>query len=110
MNNYNNLAAPDNPAGPELIRKEIAAVAQWGREYHRPLWKGEFTAQDGADLNSRSQWMECVRKELEANEILWSVWTLLSDSASYIYDIKSGQWIIPLTQALGLKELIFLPT
>jgi hypothetical protein len=54
--------------------------------------------------------MECVWKELEANEIPWSVWTLLSDSASYIYDIKSGQWIIPLTQALGLKELIFLPT
>ncbi len=101
--NYNNVTDPElNPAGPGVIRREIARAAEWSRRYGRPLWMGEFTAQDGADLESRARWARFVRQELESHGIGWAHWTLCSDLGSRLYDPDTHQWAEPLTDALGL--------
>ncbi|HEX3045428.1 MAG TPA: glycoside hydrolase family 5 protein [Bacillota bacterium] len=102
--NYNTITNPDmNPAGPGIIVREIQQAADWGAQNKRPLWMSEFTAQDGADMTSRISWISFVRKELEKHKIPWSFWTLVSDMHSHIYDLKSGKWSKPLTDALGLE-------
>lgn len=104
IRDYNTVTDPElNPAGPGVIRREIAKAAAWGRENRRPLWMSEFTAQDGADMASRANWIRFVRQELESQGIPWSIWTLCSDEHSFIYDRKTGEWILPLTEALGLN-------
>lgn len=92
-----------NPAGTKIIEYEIDQAAAWARQKRYPLWMGEFTAQDGADLASRARWTSFVRRQLERNHIPWATWTLLSDSGSRLYDPATGKWTIELTQALGLN-------
>jgi hypothetical protein len=100
---YDTIQDPDqNPAGEWVIEQGVAAAAAWGEAHGRPLWMGEFTAQDGADLASRARWLSAVRTHLEAHGISWSMWTLLSDSGSRLYDVRTGQWNTALTDALGL--------
>ncbi len=100
---YNTVQDPDqNPGGPGVLRDEIATAAAWGEENGRPLWMGEFTAQDGADLASRARWMSFVRTELESQGIPWSFWTLDSDRGTRLYDPETRLWTLELTQALGL--------
>ena len=101
INQYNTVQdSEQNPAGSAIIRNEINYAAQWGIVYHRPLWMSEFTAQDRADMTSRSNWIAFVRTQLESHNISWSYWTLFSDQV--IYD-SSNQWTLPLTGALGLN-------
>jgi endoglucanase len=99
---YNTLPAATNPGGEAFVRSELAAAAAWGLANHRPLWMGEFTAQDGADLASRARWERFVRTELERHGIPWSIWTLDSDTGSKLYDLGTGRWTLELTEALGL--------
>ena len=103
IDSYNTIQDPDqNPASEHAVESDIAQAAAWGVANARPLWMGEFTAQNGADLASRGRWMSAVRRHLEANSIPWSVWTMATDPGSKMYDVSSGQWNLPLTQALGL--------
>lgn len=102
IHDYDTLPAARNPGGEAWVRDEIARVAAWGRAHGRPLWMSEFTAQDGAPMESRARWMRFVRGELERNGIPWSVWTLDSDAGSRLYDPRTRRWTVELTQALGL--------
>ncbi len=100
---YNGEPADTNPAGTKIVQEEIAEMHDWSVAHNRPLWMGEFTAQGGADMTSRVNWTEFVRKELEKYGIPWSIWTLLSGPDSYLYDVNSGKWVLELTGALGLN-------
>jgi endoglucanase len=103
IHDYNTISDPNqNPAGIGLIQRQIKSAADWGKNNNRPLWMGEFTAQNGGDIASRARWTAFVRDELEKNNIAWSNWTLLSDIGSYLYNVNNGQWVIELTDALGL--------
>jgi len=103
IDDYNGVRDPGrNPAGEWVIERDVAQAAAWGRDHCRPLWMSEFTAQDGAELDSRARWMSAVRTRLEASHIPWSAWTLLSDSGSRLYDPSKGLWTTELTGALGL--------
>jgi endoglucanase len=100
---YDTVRDPaQNPAGEWVIERDVARAAAWGAQHGRPLWMGEFTAQDGADLASRARWLAAVRTRLEAHGIPWSVWTLLSDPGSRLFDVSTGEWNTELTGALGL--------
>ncbi len=100
---YNNEKDPQkNPCSPRTVCEEIGFTLEWAKQNGRPLWMGEFTAQNGADEVSRANWLRCVRGELEKNGIGWSFWTLLSDAGSYLYDIKKRRWNTNLLSALGL--------
>jgi endoglucanase len=103
INWYNSDPVETNPCGYAIILDEIQTACDWGIKNNRPLWMSEFTAQDGGDMASRARWTQFVREELEKRNIPWSTWTLLSDFHSYIYDINSDQWVIELTDALGLN-------
>jgi endoglucanase len=104
IDSYNTIQDPDqNPASERVVEDDIAQAAAWGSANGRPLWMGEFTAQDGADLASRARWMAAARTHLEAHGIAWSVWTLATDPGSKLYDVATGQWTTELTQALGLE-------
>lgn len=98
---YNREPAGSNPASEDAVRGEIEAVAAWGRDHGRPLWMGEFTAQDGADLASRARWISFVRRTLEANAIAWAFWTLCSDPGTRLYPSCEGPWTPDLAAALG---------
>jgi endoglucanase len=98
---YETVRDPErNPGGPGVIREEIAGVAAWGRRNHRPLWMGEFTAQDRADLASRARWLSFVRSELERQGIPRSVWH--SDHDASLLDVGSRTWNPTLAEALGI--------
>lgn len=99
---YNTAPAERNPGGEPFVRQEIARAAAWGREHGRPLWMSEFTAQDGAPLESRARWLAYVRTQLEDRGIPWSMWTLDSDKGTRLYDPGTGLWTLELTEALGL--------
>ncbi len=103
IRDYNTLPAARNPGGEAWVRDELARAAAWGKAHGRPLWMGEFAAQDGAPLESRARWMAFVRTELERLGIPWSAWTLNSDRGSRLYDPGTRRWNLELTRALGLK-------
>jgi endoglucanase len=100
---YNTLPAAHNPAGEAWVRDELARAAAWGKAHGRPLWMSEFTAQDGAALESRARWLAFVRTELERLGIPWSMWSLNSDASSRLYDPAARRWNEALTRALGLS-------
>ena len=103
INDYNTDSDVEtNPAGYGMIRWEIAQAAEWGIAHSRPLWMGEFGVHDGADLASRSRWIQFVRGQLDSHGIPWSYWTLDSDPDTFLYDRESGEWVTELTGALGL--------
>lgn len=100
---YDTRPPETNPGGEALVRNEIAAAAAWGAAHRRPLWAGEFAAQDGAPLRSRARWIAFVRAQLDAQGIPWAFWTLDSDPGTRLYDAGSGRWELDLTKALGLE-------
>lgn len=103
IEDYDRIQEPDsNPGGEAIVRNELAAAAAWGERAGRPLWMSEFTAQDGADLDSRARWISFVRSELEGHGIPWSFWTLCSDGGSRLYPACEGTWTPELAAALGL--------
>jgi endoglucanase len=100
---YNEEPADFNPAGEPWVQAEIEQAAAWGSENARPLWMSEFTAQDGGDLASRARWISFVRRQLEAQGIPWSFWTLCSDSGTRLYPGCDAASATPeLAAALGL--------
>jgi endoglucanase len=104
IHDYNTLTNPyENPAGRGVVKLDIKRAADWGKANKRPLWMSEFCAHDGADMTSRANWTRAVREELEANNISWSIWTLLSDPCTRLYDPDTGLWFTALTNALGLS-------
>jgi endoglucanase len=103
IDEYNTLQGRDNPASEYAVSVDIGTAAQWGVENNRPLWMSEFTAQDGADLDSRARWIQEARTDLESHGIPWSFWTLVSDPGTRLYDPGTKQWNTKLTAALGLS-------
>jgi endoglucanase len=103
IGDYNTLPADQNPTEEWAIANDLAQAAAWRTDNGRPLWMGEFTAQDGGDLDSRARWIQAVRTHLEENDIPWSFWTLISDPGTRLYDPSTERWTTELTDALGLS-------
>jgi endoglucanase len=80
------------------LRDDIAKVAEWAGEHHRPVFVGEFGAYHTVDLAARARWTAAVRAELERAGLSWAYWDFGTDFGGY--DQARGGWREPLRQAL----------
>lgn len=95
---YNTLPIQENPAGPQTVFDGFALVDAFIQRAGVPVYNGEFTAQDGADTESRARWIRLVREECERRDIGWAVWD--QQTATDVYDHVGEKWNEPLRDAL----------
>lgn len=82
----------------DAVRRDLAAVAAWGREHRLPLFIGEFGAFSRADMASRARWTSFVRSEADRLGISWAYWEFGTDFGAF--DPEAEAWREPLRAAL----------
>jgi len=87
-----------SPAEAAAINQDFDQVAQWARQYNRPIYVGEFGAYSKADLVSRTLWTNAVARAAEARHFSWAYWEFCSGFGAY--DPVKEQWIPQLLKAL----------
>ena len=91
--------------GSRADRAEVRAMAGMAADYRektgRPVFLGEFGVYQGVDMKLRAKWTRAVRKQAEAADLPWCVWSYSNSFA--LYDAWTGTYNAPLVEALGLK-------
>lgn len=80
------------------ILRDFDRAQAWATKHRRPLYLGEFGAYDKADMPSRVRYLDFVAREAERRGWSWAYWQF--DSDFILYDVRKGQWIKPLLDAL----------
>lgn len=95
---YNTLPSADNPSGPRVIEELFVAVDRYVAETGLPVYLGEWGVGDGADLDSRINWLRAVRGQADARGIGWSIWD--DGNAFALFEPETGTWQDELVDAL----------
>lgn len=95
---YNRLPAAQNPGGPRTVFEHFDNAARWVKSTGKRVYLGEFAAIDGADQQSRENYVWLVRTEAERRGIGWAYW---DDGGRFkVMDPKTGKWNEGLRRAL----------
>jgi endoglucanase len=86
------------PAERAAIQKDFDKAAAFGKAHDRPMFLGEFGAYEGADIESRAKWTECVAENAQRVGFSWAYWEFCSGFGAY--DSKTDMWRLPLKAAL----------
>jgi endoglucanase len=86
------------PAEQEALHKDFAKAAAWGKQYHRPMYLGEFGAYSAAAMDSRARWTRAVVQEAQRLGMSWAYWEFAAGFGAY--DAPAHTWRQPLLQAL----------
>jgi hypothetical protein len=99
LNLGNRLESPaEGDWGPQRIFDGFEQVEAFIEAAGVPIYNGEFTAQDGGDLESRATWIRLVREECERRDIGWAVWE--DGTGGNLFDHSTGEWNETLLDAL----------
>ena len=82
----------------ERLLFQLDIAADWGRQFHRPIYLGEFGSIDQADMDSRAFFTRAMRDAAERRGMSWAYWEY--DAGFGVYDLKAHQWRQPLRDAL----------
>ena len=98
FNGYNTLPEATNPGGPSTVFTHFDHAARWVQKTGKRVYLGEFGAIDGADPQSRYNYVWLVRTEAERRGIGWAYW---DDGGRFkAMDTRQGVWNESLRQAL----------
>lgn len=88
--------------GSEADRAAVVAdfdrASTWAQRNGRPLYLGEFGVYDRAPEHDRTQWLAFVARQAETRGWPWAYWQFDSDFVAF--DVKTGQWVRPVLDAL----------
>ena len=82
----------------QAVVDDFHKAQAWAEKNHRPLYLGEFSAYEKADMPSRLRWLDCVARRAEKMGWSWAYWQF--DSDFVVYDIPRNRWIRPILDAL----------
>ncbi len=74
FNGYNGLPQEKNPGGPSTVFMYFDHAARWVKDTGKRAYLGEFGAIDGADEQSRYNYVWLVRTEAERRGMGWAYW------------------------------------
>lgn len=98
FDSYNTTPQASNPSSEAVVLRSFEIAENFGKEFDRPVYLGEFGAIDRADVQSRVNYVQLIRQEAERRGMAWSYW---DDGGSYrVLDVKTGSWVTPLREAL----------
>ena len=80
------------------IRKDFDQAAAWSKANRRPIYLGEFGANDKADMESRACWTRFIREEANARGMAVAYWEFCAYFGAY--DRQAKTWRQPLLEAL----------
>ncbi len=87
-----------SPSEKAQIKKDFDIVKRWQAQQGIPVLLGEFGVYEKADLQSRADWAEAVRRESEAQGFGWCYWEW--GTGFNVYDVAQERWITPIRSAL----------
>jgi endoglucanase len=88
----------DTASERSLIERNFDKAAAWSRQKQRPLYLGEFGANQSADMQSRESWTRAVVEESQKRGFSWSYWEFCYHYGAY--DPAAMTWREPLLKAL----------
>ena len=95
---YNTQPLAQNPGGPRAVFEHFDHAARYVKATGKRVYLGEFGAIDGADSQSRANYLWLVRTEAERRGIGWALW---DDGGKFqAMDAQKGTWNAPLYSAL----------
>jgi endoglucanase len=80
------------------IENTFDRMVDWGKEFKRPVFLGEFGVYNKAEHSSRLAWTRAVREAAEARNISWAYWELISSFG--ILEPRSMEWRRDLLETL----------
>ena len=80
------------------VERELAAVANWGKEHHRPIYIGEFGSYEKGEMASRVRWTTQVARACEREGFSWAYWQFTGDFV--VFDMQNQKWVEPIRDAL----------
>lgn len=80
------------------IDRELDIALQWGDQFSRPLFMGEFGAYNKADMDSRALWTSYMARAAEQRRFSWAYWEFCAGFG--VYDQAADNWVEPLHKAL----------
>lgn len=86
----------------KAIRDDLGKAAAWAKAHGRPLFLGEFGAYDKGPMDSRARWTDAVTRTIESLGGSWAYWQF--DGDFILYDVKKGEWVAPIRDALIPKR------
>ncbi len=81
-----------------FIHEDFARVDRWAKQYHHPVYLGEFGAYDKAEMASRVRYTDYVARLAESFGWSWGYWQFDSDFIAY--NIDQDHWVQPILNAL----------
>ena len=82
----------------QAIDKEFTRASEWGRQYGRPIYLGEYGAYSKADIDSRVRWTKAVRQTAIKHGFSRAYWEFCSGFGAF--DAEANEWRKPLLEAL----------
>jgi endoglucanase len=86
------------PADRAAVESDLAKVQAWSEAHQRPIFLGEFGADDKGDMASRARYMDCVARTAEKFGWSWAYWQFDADFIAF--DVASGAWVPEIHGAL----------
>ncbi len=82
----------------QAMLRDFEKAQAWAKKHNRPLYLGEFSAYEKADMPSRVRYVNSVARQAEKMGWSWAYWQF--DSDFILYDIPNHRWIEPIRDAL----------
>ena len=103
-NHQDKLAVPWEGTAEERARiaRDFDTPHAWSVANRRPIYLGEFGAYDKAETDARVRWTAAVARAAEERGFSWAYWQF--DINFNVYDVKKGQWVRPILDALVPPE------
>lgn len=79
----------------EALARDFDSAAEWAAQIRWPLYVGEFSSYQEADLASRVRWTRALVSEARKRGFSWADWEFCSN-----YDPAALTWREPLLQSL----------
>ena len=70
----------------------------WAKAHDRPIFLGEFGANDKGQMDARVRWTSAVARAAERRGWSWAYWQF--DSDFILYDVPHDKWVEPILHAL----------
>jgi len=98
MRQYLGTRWTGTPAQRKALLKDLDKALAWGIDHRRPIYLGEFGANNKADLASRACWARFVAESAIERKMGFAYWEFCSGFGAY--DPNTDKWIEPLKDAL----------
>lgn len=82
----------------QAVLRDFEKAQAWAQKHNRPLYLGEFSAYEKAEMPSRARYVGYVARQAEKMGWSWAYWQF--DSDFILYDIPNHRWTEPIRDAL----------